>query len=81
MNEISEMYQILAKFLKEAVDVFADPLSRILNLLVKLSLIPEDKIAKLKLLFNKGSKTNIFQTCPCVQNDWEVKTLPVTSLS
>lgn len=56
--EIS-MDQIPAKFLKEAGDVLAYPLSRIVNLSVRLSVFLEEcKIAKLKPLFKKGSKTD-----------------------
>ena len=50
--------QFPAKFLKEAADVLAYPLAKIINLSVKLSVLPEErKIAKLKPLFKKGSKT------------------------
>ena len=56
------MNSIPAKFLKEATDLLAYPLSNITNLLVKLSrrnYFPgESKIAKPKPLFKKGSKTN-----------------------
>ena len=56
--EIS-MDQIPAKFLKEVGDVLAYPLSRIVNLSVRLSVFLEEcKIAKLEPLFKKGSKTD-----------------------
>ena len=50
---------IPAKSLKEAANVLACPLSRIINLSVKLSIFPEEyKITKLKLIFKEGSKTD-----------------------
>ena len=53
------MNQIAAKDLKEAADIWTYPLSRIINLLVKLSVFPEEcKIATLKTLFKKASKTD-----------------------
>ena len=53
------MDEIPAKFLKEAADELADPLSRTINLSVKLSVFPEEhKIAKLKPLLKKDSKTD-----------------------
>ena len=53
------MDQITAKFLKEAADVLSYLRSKIINLSIKLSVFPEEcKIAKLKLLFKKGSKTD-----------------------
>ena len=49
----------IAKFLKKAANVLAYPLSKIVNLLVKLSVfLEEGKIAKLKPLFKKGSNTD-----------------------
>ena len=53
------MDQITEKFLKEAADVLSYLRSKIINLSIKLSVFPEEcKIAKLKLLFKKGSKTD-----------------------
>lgn len=53
------MDQIPAKFLKEVGDVLAYPLSKIVNLSVRLSVFLEEcKILKLELLFKKGSKTD-----------------------
>ena len=68
MNKASKTGHVSAKFLKEAADVLADPLSRITNFLVKLSVFPKSKIGKLKPLFKKGSKTDLFHFYPCVQN-------------
>ena len=46
------------KFLKDGATVLAKPISQICNLSIKYSIFPSDcKIAKLKPLFNKGSKT------------------------
>ena len=54
------MDQIPAKFWKEAADVLVDPLSKIVNLSAKLSVFTEEcKIARLKPLFKKRSKTNL----------------------
>ena len=60
------MDQIPAKFLKEAGDMLAYPLSRFTKLLlVKLSVFPKEcKIAKLKPQFKKGSKTHPQKTRP-----------------
>ena len=47
------------KFLKDGATVLAKPLSQIFNLSIKYSIFPKDcKIAKLKPLFKKGSKTD-----------------------
>ena len=59
LNKAAGIDQISAKFLKEAADVLAYLLSEIINLLVKLSAFPKKcKVAKLNLLFKKGSKSN-----------------------
>ena len=59
VNKAAGIDQIPAKILKEAADVLAYPLSEIINLLVKLSTFPKKcKIAKLNILFKKGSKSN-----------------------
>ena len=59
INIAAEMDQITEKFLKEAADVLSYLRSKIINLSIKLSVFPEEcKIAKLKLLFKKGSKTD-----------------------
>ena len=55
------MGEIPTKFLKEVVDMLAYPLPRITNLSVKLSVFPEEyKIEKLKPLFKKDSKTDLY---------------------
>ena len=46
------------KFLKDAANILAKPISEICNLSIKYSVFPTDcQIAKLKPLFKKGSKT------------------------
>ena len=45
--------------IKDGATVFAKPISQICNLSIKYSIFPSDcKIAKLKPLFKKGSKTD-----------------------
>ena len=47
------------KFLKDGATILAKPLSQICNLSIKYSTFPNDcKIAKLKPLFKRGSKTD-----------------------
>ena len=47
------------KFLKDGVHVLARPISQLCNLSIKLNSFPRScKIAKVKPLFKKGSKTN-----------------------
>lgn len=59
MIKVAGMEQIPAKFQNKAADVFAYRFSRIINLLAKLSMFPEEsEIAKLKPLFKKGSKVD-----------------------
>ena len=58
MNKATRMDQISAKFLKETADVLAYPLCKVINLSVKLSVIPECKIAKLKPLITKRCKAD-----------------------
>lgn len=58
MNKAAGVDKISSKFLKEAADVLAYPLSRI-NLLAKLTVFKEEcKTDKLKQQFKKGSKNN-----------------------
>ena len=53
------MDRIPAKFVKEAPDVLAYSLSKIINLLIKLTVFPlECKFSRPKPLFKKGSKTD-----------------------
>ena len=47
------------RFLKDGSRVLSEPISELLNFSIKLGSFPDScKIAKLKLLFKKGSKTN-----------------------
>ena len=50
-NKAARRDQISVKFLKWAADVLACPLSKVMNLLVKLSVFLECKITKLKPLW------------------------------
>ena len=61
------------KFLKDGTDILARPISQLFNLSVKLSLFPRScKIAKVKPLFNKSSKTD-------PQNYPPISLLPILS--
>ena len=59
LNENKAMDNLSGKFLKDGATVLAKPISQICNLSIKYSIFPSDcKIAKLKPLLKKGSKTN-----------------------
>ena len=58
-SKAAGMDQIPAKFLRDGAEVLALPLRNIINLSIKLSTFPEEcKIAKLKLIFKKGARTD-----------------------
>ena len=58
------MDQIPAQFLRDGAEVFPLPLGNI-KLSIKLSTLPEEcKIAKLKLIFKKGARTDLKNYCP-----------------
>ena len=58
-NKAAGMDQIPAKFLRDGVEVLALPLENIINSSIKLSTFPEEcKVAKLKLIFKKGARTD-----------------------
>ena len=62
-NKAAGLDNLSGKFLKDGATVLAKPISQICNLSIKYSIFPSDcKIAKLKPLFKKVSKTepNIF---------------------
>ena len=51
---------ISSKFLKDGAEVLALPLCNLVNLSIKQSLFPDEcKIAKLKPLYTKGSKSDL----------------------
>ena len=53
------------KFLKDGADILARPISQLCNLSIKLGSFPRScKIAKLKPLFKKGSKSDPQNYCP-----------------
>ena len=57
-NKAAGLDNLSGKFLKDGATVSAKPISQICNLSIKYSLFPSDcKIAKLKQLLKKGSKT------------------------
>ena len=56
---------LYGKFLKDSADILARPISQLYNLSVKLNLFPRScKMAKVKPLFKKGSKTDLKKYCP-----------------
>ena len=58
-NKAVDLDNLPGKFLKDGAIVLAKPISPICNLSIKYSIFPSDcKIAKLKPLFKKGSKTD-----------------------
>ena len=57
-NKAASLYNLSGKFLKDEATVLPKPISQICNISIKYSIFPSDcKIAKLKPLFKKGSKT------------------------
>ena len=58
-SKAAGMDQIPTKFLCDGAEVLALPLRNIINLSIKLSTFPEEcKIAKLKPIFKKGTRTD-----------------------
>ena len=58
-NKAAGLDNLSGKFLKDGATILAKPLSQICNLSIKYSTFPNDcKIAKLKPLFKRGSKTD-----------------------
>ena len=72
-SKAARMDQISATFLRDSADVFAPTLRNIINLSIKLSAFPEEcKIAKLKPIFKKGTRTD-------PQNYRSISLLPLVS--
>ena len=72
-NKAVDLDNLPGKFLKDGAIVLAKPISQICNLSIKYSIFPSDcKIAKLKPLFKKGSKTD-------PQNYRPISLLPLVS--
>ena len=58
VNKAAGMDNISARFLKDGADILAIPVTQISNLSIKLShFLNNCKLAKLKPLYKKGSKT------------------------
>ena len=59
VNKAAGIDNISGRFLKDGVNILAIPVTQICNLSIKLSHFPHDcKLAKLKPLYKKGSKTD-----------------------
>ena len=59
VNEAADMGNISGRFLKDGADITAIPVTQICNLSIKLSHFPYScKLAELKPLYKKGSKTD-----------------------
>ena len=59
VNKAAGIDNISGRFLKDGADILAIPVTQICNLSIKLSHFPRDcKLAKLKPLYKKGSKTD-----------------------
>ena len=64
---------VSGKFLQDGTDILATPISQLCNLSIKLNSFPRScKIAKVKSLFKKGSKTD-------PQNYHPILLLPILS--
>ena len=59
VNKAAGIDNISGRFLKDGADILAIPVTQICNLSIKLSHFPPDcKLAKLKPIYKKGSKTD-----------------------
>ena len=59
INKAAGIDDVSGRFLKDGADVLAIPITQICNLSIKLSHFPKDcKLAKLKPLYRKGTKTD-----------------------
>ena len=65
LSKAAGIDNLSGKFLKDTAHVLARPISQLCNLSIKLNSFPRScKIAKVKPLFKKGSKTNPQNYCP-----------------
>ena len=72
-SKVPGLDEIFSKFLKDGGEILALPLCNLVNLSIKQSLFPDQcKIAKLKGLFRKGSKSD-------PKNNRPISLLPVVS--
>ena len=59
VNKAAGIANVFGRFLKNGADVLGIPITQICNLSIKLSHFPKDcKVAKLKPLYKKGTKTD-----------------------
>ena len=59
VNKVAAIDNVSGRFLKDGADVLGIPITQICNLSIKLSHFPKDcKVAKLKPLYKKGTKTD-----------------------
>ena len=59
ISKAAGIYKISWRFLEDGANILAKPLAKICNISISSGLFPSDcKIAKLKPLYKKGSKTN-----------------------
>ena len=73
INKAAGIDDVSGRFLKDGVDVLAIPITQICNLSIKLSHFPKDcKLAKLKPLYKKGTKTD-------TKNFRPISLLPIVS--
>ena len=64
-NKSAGLDNLSGKFLKDGATFIAKPISQICDLSIKYSIFPSGcKIAKLKPLLKKGSKTDLKNHCP-----------------
>ena len=73
VNKAAGIDNVSGRFLKDGADVLGIPITQICNLSIKLSHFPKDcKVAKLKPLYKKGTKTDH-------QNFRPISLLPIAS--
>ena len=58
-NKAAEIDDLSGRFLKDSADILTIPITQLCNLSINFSHFPKDcKVAKLKLLYKKGTKTD-----------------------